>query len=194
MDWEWLEKAGHRYPAFWRPAGSGWVFHGMFKARALPEDEPVWVSHAEAAAYARWRQMRLPTEAEWHRAAFGAPSGGERDFPWGSETPGVAHGNFGFRRWDPTPVGAYPEGRSAFGACDLVGNGWEWTSTTFAPFEGFQAYERYPGYSTDFFDGRHYVLKGASPRTDECLVRRSFRNWFQPHYPYVYAGFRLVQP
>ncbi len=75
---------------------------------------------------------------------------------------------------------------------DLVGNGWEWTSTRFGPFAGFERFPFYPGYSTDFFDGKHYVIKGGSPRTAACMLRRSFRNWFQPHYPYVYAGFRLV--
>jgi len=101
---------------------------------------------------------------------------------------------FDFYRWDPTPVGAYPAGRSAFGAFDLLGNGWEWTSTRFAPFPGFEPNPGYPGYSAEFFDGRHHVLKGGSPRTDAALLRRSFRNWFLPHYPYLYAGFRLAAP
>ena len=192
--WEWMRKSGLRHPVFWRSGSSGWVFRGMFQERPLPMDEPVWVSHAEAEAYARWIGMRLPTEAEWHRVACGAPGGEERDFPWGDEPPTARRGNFDSHRWDPTPVGAYPEGRSAFGAYDTVGNGWEWTSTLFAPFHGFEAYPYYKGYSADFFDGRHFVLKGGSPRTDACLLRRSFRNWFQPHYPYLYAGFRLVQP
>ena len=75
---------------------------------------------------------------------------------------------------------------------DLVGNGWEWTSTAFAPFPGFEPLPAYPGYSADFFDGRHYVLKGASWASDDALVRRSFRNWFQPHYPHVFTQFRCV--
>ena len=80
----------------------------------------------------------------------------------------------------------------AFGVIGLLGNGWEWTSTPFAPFEGFRPFACYPGYSANFSDGRHYVLKGGSARTAACLLRRSFRNWFQPHYPYVYTGFRCV--
>lgn len=193
-DWEWLQKSGRAHPPFWRLDRSGWIFRGMFRERALSMDEPVWLSHAEASAYAAWKGMRLPTESEWHRAACGTPDGSEREYPWGDEAPTAAHGNFDSLRWDPTPVGSYPEGRSAFGAYDLLGNGWEWTSTPFAPFAGFQANAHYPGYSADFFDGRHLVLKGGSPRTDATLLRRSFRNWFQPHYPYLYAGFRLVQP
>jgi formylglycine-generating enzyme required for sulfatase activity len=81
---------------------------------------------------------------------------------------------------------------------DLIGNGWEWTATVFAPFAGFERFPFYPGYSADFFfDGDpsslHYVMKGASARTALPLVRRSFRNWFQPHYPYAFATFRLVE-
>jgi formylglycine-generating enzyme required for sulfatase activity len=74
----------------------------------------------------------------------------------------------------------------------MVGNGWEWTSTAFAPFEGFRPFPFYPGYSADFFDGKHFVMKGGSVRTASCMLRPSFRNWFQPHYQYAYAGFRCV--
>ena len=103
-----------------------------------------------------------------------------------------AMGNFDFHHWGPTPVGAFPDGQSAFGVADLLGNGWEWTSSRFEPFPGFQRFSFYPGYSADFFDGNHYVMKGASARTAACMLRRSFRNWFQSHYQYVYAGFRCV--
>jgi len=151
------------------------------------------VSLAEARAFARWRGLRLPTEAEFHRAAYGDPTGGERAFPWGAATPGREHGNFDFRCWAPTPVGAFPEGASAWGAHDLVGNGWEWTDTPFTGFPGFEPWiTGYRGYSADFFDGKHFVLKGGSWATATELLRRSFRNWFQAHYPYVFAKFRCV--
>src|SRR5207302_6870082 len=101
-------------------------------------------------------------------------------------------GNFDFHRWDPVSVAAFPKGESAFAVADLVGNGWEWTSTVFGPFAGFERFPFYPGYSADFFDGKHYVLKGGSARTAACMLRRSFRNWFQAHYPYIYTGFRCV--
>ena len=98
--------------------------------------------------------------------------------------------NFDFIRWDPEPAGARPGATSAFGIRDLVGNGWEWTSTVFAPYHGFRAMPSYPEYSADFFDGDHFVMKGASPLTARGLVRRGFRNWFRPCYRYVYATFR----
>jgi formylglycine-generating enzyme required for sulfatase activity len=136
--------------------------------------------------------MWLPSEAQYHRAAFGTPEGEERDYPWGSEAPDATRGNFDFANWDPVPVGTYPNGASAWGVHDLVGNGWEWTSTPFAGFEGFEPMPTYRVYSAEFFDGRHFVMKGASPVTARHLVRRSFRNWFRPNYPYVYGTFRCA--
>jgi ergothioneine biosynthesis protein EgtB len=191
-DWRWKDREDIRHPKFWVAGANGWRFRTMFDEIPMPADWPVYVSHAEASAYARWAGMSLPTETQWHRAAYGTPNGSERQFPWGAEAPSSGHGNFDFSHWDPVPVHAHPEGDSAFGVADLVGNGWEWTSTPFAPFDGFEAFSFYPGYSAAFFDGRHYVMKGGSFRTARCMLRRSFRNWFQPHYPHIYAGFRCV--
>jgi ergothioneine biosynthesis protein EgtB len=192
-NWEWKEAAGIRQPVFWKMRNGEFYFRGMFEEIPLPLDWPVYVSHAEASAYARWTGKSLPSEAQWHRAAFGSPDGGERAYPWGSEPPRIEHGNFDFLRWDPTPVHAHAAGRSAFGAEEMTGNGWEWTSTVFGPFAGFERFPFYPGYSADFFDGKHYVMKGGSMRTAAGLLRRSFRNWFQAHYQYAYAGFRCVE-
>ena len=193
-DWAWRESTKLTHPAFWAGAAGGWRSRGMFVETPLVLDAPVFVSHAEASAYARWAGGRLPTEAEFHRAAYGTPDGGERAYPWGDAPPAAEHGNFDLRRWEPTPVGAFPAGRSAFGLDDALGNGWEWTSSVWAPFAGFERFPFYPGYSADFFDGRHFTMKSGSMRTAACMLRRSFRNWFQPHYGYVYAGFRLVRP
>ncbi|GGD61943.1 SUMF1/EgtB/PvdO family nonheme iron enzyme [Caballeronia grimmiae] len=190
-DWAWKERHRIAHPAFWIPgdeaddkaagadeADAGWKLRTMFEEMPLPLDWPVYVSHAEASAYARWAGKTLPTEAQWQRAATGAPH--------------VAEGNFDFRRWDPTPVQAHPENRSAFGVEGQFGNGWEWTSTTFGPLDGFKPFPFYLGYSANFFDGKHFIIKGGSPRTAACMLRPSFRNWFQGHYQYVYAGFRCV--
>ncbi|HUF18710.1 MAG TPA: SUMF1/EgtB/PvdO family nonheme iron enzyme [Thermoanaerobaculia bacterium] len=190
--WEWITANGIEYPGFWRSEGGRWLWRGMFDWIPLHESWPVLVSHFEAQAYARWKGRRLMTEAEFHRAAYGSPSDGERSHPWGEDPASFQHGNFGFQHFDPCPVGSYPEGRSAWGVYDLVGNGWEWTSTVFAPFDGFEPMASYPQYSADFFDGKHYVLKGASQATALPLIRRSLRNWFRPNYPYVYATFRCA--
>jgi formylglycine-generating enzyme required for sulfatase activity len=163
-------------PLFWERVGDAWFWRGMFELIPLPLSWPVYVSQMEAAAYARWRGWRLPTEAEYQRAAEGA-------------SPGVCD----FSSWDPEPAGTHPEGASRHGVDDLVGNGWEWTSTPFAPFPGFRASASYPEYSADFFDGEHFVMKGASPATARELIRPTFRNWFRARYPYVYATFRCVK-
>jgi iron(II)-dependent oxidoreductase len=191
--WEWITSSARRYPAFWVPRGNAWAYRTMFHEIPLPSDWPVFVSHEEASAYARWAGKELPSEAEWHRAACGTRAGTERAHPWGSESPSSRFGNFDFQRWDPSPVGSYSNGSSDFGVADLAGNGWEWTRTPFAPLPGFEPFSFYPGYSADFFDGKHFVMKGGSPRTAACMLRRSFRNWFQPHYPYVYATFRCAK-
>jgi iron(II)-dependent oxidoreductase len=192
--WAWKKKEGVQHPAFWRRAGNLWLCRTMFGEIRLPMDWPVYVSHAEATAYAKWLGRKLPTEEQFHRAAYGtSDSEVERNYPWGEEAPEARYGNFDFAHWDPSPVGSYPRGASALGVQDVVGNGWEWTSTEFKPFPGFAAMPFYPGYSANFFDGKHYVMKGGSPRTAACMLRRSFRNWFQPHYPYVYATFRCVE-
>lgn len=186
-------KSGGQPPAFWEKSGDDWYWRGMFDLIPLPMSWPVYVSQADASAYARWRGHRLPSEAEFQRAAYGTPGGAEYFYPWGTASPSSAHGVFDFTSWDPEPAGSHPAGRSAWGVDDLIGNGWEWTRSVFAPFPGFQPTASYPEYSADFFDGEHFVMKGASPVTARELIRPTFRNWFRPRYPYVYATFRCVR-
>jgi len=191
-DWQWKSERGISHPAFWRRDGNQWMYRTMFEDVPLPLDWPVYVSQAEAKAYAKWAGKSLPTESEWQHAAYGTPSGAERAYPWGEQSPDPTIGNFDFVRWNPVPVNSFPGNKSAFGVNGLVGNGWEWTSTEFAPFPGFEPFPFYPGYSADFFDGKHFVMKGGSGRTAACILRRTFRNWFQAHYQYIYTGFRCV--
>ncbi len=192
-DWAWVQRAELSHPLFWGEMDGEWWWRGMFNWIPLPPSWPVYVSQAEASAFARWSGTRLPSEAEFQRAAFGTLDGSERTHPWGEAEPAVSHGVFDFSSWDPEPAGTHPAGRSAWGIEDLVGNGWEWTRTPFEPFPGFHAMPSYPEYSADFFDGEHYVMKGASPATARELLRPSFRNWFRAQYPYVYATFRVAK-
>lgn len=193
--WAWRERQRLWHPPFWRRGADGhWLYRTVFEELPLERvlDWPVSVAWEAAAAFARWRGGRLPTEPELHRATHGTPDGGLRAHPWGDEEPSEVHGNFGFRHWSPTPAGHYPGGASAWGVLDLVGNGWEWTSTRFGPLPGFEPMPNYAGYSADFFGEPHYVMLGASWATDDRLVRRSFRNWFQPQYPHTFSKFRCV--
>lgn len=192
-DFGWIRSRQMTHPLFWERHDGQWFWRGMFDLLPLPLAWPVYVSQAEAVAYANWRGYRLMSEAEFQRAAYGAPDGIERTHPWGEAPPVPKHGAMDFTSWDPVPAGSHPAGRSAWGIDDLVGNGWEWTSTVFAPFDGFAAMPSYPEYSADFFDGEHFVIKGASPVTARELLRPTFRNWFRPRYPYVYATFRCVR-
>jgi formylglycine-generating enzyme required for sulfatase activity len=186
-------RAGAAPPPFWIRRQDQWFLRTMFDEIPLPAHWPVYATLDEAQAYAAWTDQALPTEAQFHRAAYGIPTGGESAYPWGDAPPDTSRGNFDFHRWDPVAVTASPAGDSAFGISQLVGNGWEWTSSVFAPFPGFHAFQFYPGYSAPFFGQDHYVLKGGSPRTAAQLLRRSFRNWFRPNYRHMYASFRCVE-
>ena len=181
---EYLEFVGAGGPAphFWNCHEGQWFYRGMFANIPLPLDWPVYVAYEQARAYAAWKGKALLTEAQFHRAAYPADENSTGD---------LAGENVDFRGWDPVPVNAsQPNG---FGVSQMIGNGWEWTATRFEPFPGFEPFPWYPGYSANFFDGEHYVLKGGSPRTAARLLRSSFRNWFRPGYPYLYATFRLVE-
>jgi formylglycine-generating enzyme required for sulfatase activity len=186
-------KEGGPVPHYWIERAGDWRYRGFDGEIPLPGDFPVYVSYNQAEAYARWSGKTLPTEEQFHRAAFGIPSGAERQFPWGNDHPRPDHGNFAFTQVDLLPVTSNSSGDSAFGVSQLVGNGWEWTSTKFGPFEGFKPDPLYSGYSADFFDGDHRVVKGASCATDHLLLRRSFRNWFRDSYRYAYTTFRIVE-
>lgn len=168
---------GGPVPHFWKSVNGAWLWRGMFSEFPLPLDWPVWATWQQASAYAAWRGLSLPSEAQFQHAARTIAPDAERD-------------NFDYRRWDPVPVNAHETAPDR--PSQMTGNGWEWTRDPFAPFAGFAPHPLYPGYSADFFDGNHYVMKGASPRTAAVFTRPSFRNWFRADYPYMFAGFRLV--
>jgi formylglycine-generating enzyme required for sulfatase activity len=170
-------REGGSAPFFWVNRQGQWLYRGMFAEMPLPLDAPAYVTQRQAEAYARWRGLALPTEAQFHRAA--------------ASTQPSANANFRF--WDSIAVTADDIAGRDSAPAQMVGNGWEWTSSIFSPFPGFQPFSFYKNYSEPFFDGEHYVLKGGSPRTAARLLRPSFRNWFRPEYPYIYATFRLVE-
>jgi iron(II)-dependent oxidoreductase len=192
--WAWRDAEGIEHPQFWRREGPGsWSRVRFGWQEEVPPDEPVQhVCWHEADAYARWAGKRLPTEAEWEKAASWGPDGVKRPFPWGDAPPGPEHANLGQSQFGPAPVGAYPAGNSAWGAHQLVGDVWEWTSSAFEPYPGFSSFP-YREYSEVFFGSGYKVLRGGSWATHPLAVRTTFRNWDLPHRRQIFAGFRCAR-
>ncbi len=188
----WLDASGAAAPFGWQRTEGAWRRRGLSTIAPLVPDEPVCgVSWFEADAFARFEGRRLPTEAEWERAATFDPAGGKRMHAWGDGPPGRPHANHDLAVGGPTPVGAHPSGASRLGCQDLHGNVWEWTSSVFAPYPGFAPFA-YEGYSMPYFDGVHRVLRGGSFATSPEVLRATFRNWYAPHVREIFAGLRCA--
>uniref|UniRef100_UPI00269BE5BB ergothioneine biosynthesis protein EgtB n=1 Tax=Micromonospora acroterricola TaxID=2202421 RepID=UPI00269BE5BB len=181
-------------PMHWRRDGDGWSYRRFGRWERVRADEPVvHVCWHEAQAYASWAGKRLPTEAEWEKAARWDPATGRsRRYPWGDGDPTDAHANLGQRHLRPAPVGAYPAGVSPLGVHQLIGDVWEWTSTTFRGHPGFTAFP-YREYSEVFFGDDHRVLRGGSFGTDRSACRGTFRNWDYPIRRQIFSGFRCAR-
>lgn len=174
--------------------GGTWLRRRFGVTEPVPPQEPVLhVSWYEADAYARWAGRRLPTEAEWEKAARHDPATGEsRRYPWGNEEPGPRHANLAQRHLQPAPAGSYPDGASAYGVRQLIGDVWEWTASGFLPYPGFTAFP-YREYSEVFFGGDYKVLRGGSFAVDPVACRATFRNWDHPVRRQIFSGFRTVR-
>ena len=192
--WRWRCESGKRAPAFWLRESGSWLRRRFGRVEPLPDDEAVQhVCFHEAEAYARWAGRRLPTEAEWEKAASWDPAtGSKRRFPWGDDAPTEAHANLGQQRFRPTAAGSYPAGASAYGALQMVGDVWEWTSTVFTGYPGFTPFP-YKEYSEVFFDDGYRVLRGGCWATDPLAVRSTFRNWDHPIRRQIFSGFRTAR-
>ena len=195
--WAWRRQADLRQPEFWHAEGPGRWSRVRFGWREdLPPDEPVQhVCWHEADAFARWAGKRLPTEAEWEKAASWGPGRAEvkRRWPWGEGgPPDATRANLGQAHFRPAAVGAYPAGASAYGCHQLVGDVWEWTSSDFEPYPGFASFP-YREYSEVFFGSGYKVLRGGSWATSPVAVRTTFRNWDHPIRRQIFAGFRCAR-
>ncbi|HSO75250.1 MAG TPA: SUMF1/EgtB/PvdO family nonheme iron enzyme, partial [Blastocatellia bacterium] len=191
--WDWKEANHIECPEYWSRSEdeTRWRVREMFEETAIRVDHPVTgVSWYEADAYARFVGKRLPTEAEWEKAASWDPAAGrKRRFSWKDNA--GDDGNFGFRTWGTTAVGKHPGGVSANGSVDMSGNVWEWTSSRFEGYPGFKAFP-YPEYSEIWFDSDHRVLKGGSWATRLPLLRCTFRNFWRPRFRIAFSGFRCA--
>lgn len=192
--WEHRQRAGLTAPQFWTVDGHARVRFGH--QEELPGDEPVQhITFFEAEAYAAWAGARLPTEVEWEKACVWDPAAGvRRKFPWGAAEPDANRANLGGEALRPSPVGAFPDGASAYGAEQMLGDVWEWTTSTLRPWPGFtpMIYDRY---SQPFFDGvggDYRVLRGGSWAVAAGILRPSFRNWDHPFRRQIFSGVRLA--
>ncbi len=193
--WEHRQRAGLRAPRFWERDSDGtWLRHRFGHVEPVPADEPVvHVCFYEAEAYANWAGKRLPSEAEWEKAArFDPRAGRSRRYPWGEQDPTAEHANLGQRHLRPAPAGAYPQGQAPCGARQMLGDVWEWTSSDFQPYPGFEAFP-YREYSEVFFGPDYKMLRGGSFGTDRSACRGSFRNWDFPIRRQIFAGFRCAR-
>ncbi|HWM04999.1 MAG TPA: ergothioneine biosynthesis protein EgtB [Actinophytocola sp.] len=192
--WAYRVKADLTAPRFWLRDGDRWLRDLFGVIEPIPPDEPVvHVCFHEALAYATWAGKRLPTEAEWEKAArFDPATGRSRRFPWGDEDPGPEHANLGQRHLSPAPVGAYPAGVSPSGVHQLIGDVWEWLDSDFHGYPGFRAFP-YREYSEVFFGSEYKMLRGGSFGTDPAAGRATFRNWDYPIRRQIFAGFRCAR-
>jgi iron(II)-dependent oxidoreductase len=188
--WAHRTEAGLERPKFWTAAGTRRRF-GV--EEEVPPGEPVQhISYFEAEAFARWARARLPTEVEWEKACAWDPAAkARRKWPWGSAPPGVTLANLGGLGLRPAPAGAYPDGASAYGAEQMIGDVWEWTSSDFGPWPGFTPMI-YRDYSEPFFGGDYKVLRGGSWAVAPATIRPSFRNWDHPIRRQIFTGLRLA--
>jgi gamma-glutamyl hercynylcysteine S-oxide synthase len=192
--WAWLEASGAESPKYWTRDGDEWCTRGMDKITAVDPNKPVChVCFREAEAFARFAGKRLPTEAEWETAASWDPlTSHSRVFPWGDEPATPAYANVDQLSFDTAPIGAYKANWSPLGCYGMIGDVWEWTSSDFGPYPGYQMFP-YPEYSKVFYGSDYKVLKGGSWATRPSATRNSFRNWDYPIRRQIFSGFRLAR-
>lgn len=197
LGWRWRAQVGAAHPLYWARGGDGWLRRHFDRLVPLEEQVPVvHVNWYEAEAYCNWAGRRLPSEAEWEFAASAEPASNgdgitsrKRRYPWGDEPPSRAHANLDSRLLSCVDVGAFPDGDSAFGCRQMIGNVWEWTASAFYPFPGYIVDTPYREYSAPWFGYRN-VLKGGAWATRSRLINNTYRNFFPPDRRDVFAGFR----
>ncbi|MEG4205962.1 ergothioneine biosynthesis protein EgtB [Microcoleus sp. Pol7_A1] len=197
---DFMESGGYQNPDWWSADGWKWLQVEAVSRPLYWSENPAFNNHPvcgvswyEAEAYCNFTGKRLPSEAEWEKAAsWDATNQKYRIYPWGEEHPNGSLCNHGNNIANTSPVDAFPKGASAIGCCDMLGNVWEWTASTFDAYPGFESYP-YRGYSQVYFDGEHRVLKGGSWATFPQALRSSFRNWYYPGVRQIIAGFRCAK-
>jgi gamma-glutamyl hercynylcysteine S-oxide synthase len=190
----WLEESQAAAPKYWFRGDDGWASRVMDRVGPVLPDHPVChVCFHEAEAFARWAEKRLPSEIEWEAAASWDPVTGRKlRYPWGDEPPSRQLANLDQLGFGTAAVTAYPRNRSPIGCCGMIGDVWEWTSSDFEPWPGFEAFP-YREYSEAFFGNEYKVLRGGSWATRPGAIRNTFRNWDYPIRRQIFSGFRCAR-
>jgi len=189
---KWLAESGASAPAYWQRDGDAWLVRTMDLIRTVDPRRPVChVSYHEAEAFAKWAGKRLPTEAEWEIAASWSGHTGALLYPWGDEAPTFAHANVDQLSFDTAVADAFPGNVSPSGCYGMIGDVWEWTSSDFLGYPGFESFP-YPEYSEAFFGNEYKVLRGGSWATRPGAIRNTFRNWDYPIRRQIFSGFRCA--
>ncbi len=193
--WEKVTTEHWQAPLYWEQHDGEWMirdFAGLHRASDKADDPVSHVSFLEASAYAKWAGKRLPTEAEWEKAATLSSSGNtEQKFPWGDATPDESQANlFENGLWTVAPIGSFPEGQTANGCHQMMGDVWEWTTSDYVPYPGFKS--EFDEYNDKWFVSQK-VLRGGSFATPQIHIRSTYRNFFYPHERWMIAGFRCAQ-
>src|SRR5262245_46244534 len=193
--WDTVNRERWQAPLYWEQHDGRWMirdFHGLHRVEDKANDPVSHVSYLEASAYAKWAGKRLPTEAEWEKAAcFDPNKKSKRRFPWGDGAVDVTKANlFEKQLWAVAPIGSFPQGRNAYGCQQMIGDVWEWTTSDYAPYPGFKS--EFDEYNDKWFVGQK-VLRGGSFATPQIHIRSTYRNFFHPHERWMISGFRCAK-
>jgi ergothioneine biosynthesis protein EgtB len=193
--WDAVNREHWEAPLYWEKHGEEWMlrdYHGLHRVKERAGEPVSHLSFYEASAYAKWVGKRLPTEAEWEKAACFDPRAKlKRDFPWGGSRPEARHANLSENQlWRVAPIGAFPEGKSAYGLHQMIGDVWEWTSSDYVPYPGFRS--EFDEYNDKWFVGQK-VLRGGSFATPQIHIRSTYRNFFHPNERWMVSGFRCAK-
>ena len=193
--WDCIHREAWQAPLYWEQDDAQWMirdFTGLHSAEEKSDEPVTHVSFYEASAFASWSGKRLPTEAEWEKAACGpGRSTARKDFPWGNDDPDSSKANlFESELWGVAPVGSFPEGRNSHGCYQMIGDVWEWTCSDYAPYPGFKP--DFDEYNDKWFVGQK-VLRGGSYATPQYHIRSTYRNFFHPNERWMISGFRCAK-
>lgn len=192
--WHFITEHGLQAPKYWsRDDDGNWMTRTMSSVERLNPRRPVvHVCYHEAEAFCRYAGFRLPTEAEWEKAAsWDAGNRRKLLYPWGDEPWTPERANLDVTGWGTAEIGAYPAGVSPAGCHQMIGDVWEWTSSDFTAYPGFRAFP-YDEYSKIFFGNDYKVLRGGSWAVRPGAIRNTFRNWDFPIRRQIFSGFRLA--